>query len=107
MAFVPILSDMASSPKLRVAVFGGGLAGAAIANALFRQPHLEVQIYESAPEFSERGQAIGLAINAQRALARLVPDAEKMLARAGAVPMHSTRILIVSPFCCYSLRREC
>ncbi|KAF2228799.1 FAD/NAD(P)-binding domain-containing protein [Viridothelium virens] len=87
---------MGGSEKLRVAVTGGGLAGAAIANALFRQPHLDVHIYESAPEFSERGQAIGLAVNAQRALARLLPDAEDVFQRAGAVPMHSTRILMGS-----------
>ncbi|KAL9621525.1 MAG: hypothetical protein Q9160_004055 [Pyrenula sp. 1 TL-2023] len=61
---------------MRVAVTGGGLAGAAIINALFREPHLDVHKFESASEFSERGQAIGLAINAQRALARLLPDAE-------------------------------
>ncbi|KAL9105642.1 MAG: hypothetical protein Q9227_009221 [Pyrenula ochraceoflavens] len=87
---------MADSNKLRIAVTGGGLAGAAIANALFRQLHLDVHIYESALEFSERGQAIGLAINAQRALARLLPDDEAVLQRAGAVTMHSTRIIMGS-----------
>ncbi|KAI9666324.1 MAG: hypothetical protein M1821_004259 [Bathelium mastoideum] len=87
---------MAGSNKLRIAVSGGGLAGAALANVLFRQEHLEVQLFESAPQFSERGQAIGVAINAQRALAHLVPDAEDLLTRAGAVPMHSTRLLMVS-----------
>lgn len=97
---------MGSSDKLRVAVNGGGLAGAAIVNALFRQPHLDVHIYESAPEFSERGQAIGLAINAQRALARLLPDAENVLQRAGAVPMHSTRILMVNPSACRQHRHH-
>ncbi|KAI9708183.1 MAG: hypothetical protein M1820_004137 [Bogoriella megaspora] len=86
--------NMVGSNKLRIAISGGGLAGAALANILFRQDHLEVQLFESAPEFSERGQAISVAINAQHALARVVPDAEDLLKRAGAVPMHSTRLLM-------------
>lgn len=87
---------MSSSRKIQIAISGGGLAGAAIARALFRQPHLEVHVYESAPEFSERGQAISIAINAQRALARLIPDVEQMFLHAGAVSMNSSRIMIVS-----------
>ncbi|KAF2121027.1 hypothetical protein BDV96DRAFT_484648 [Lophiotrema nucula] len=87
---------MESTRKIIIAISGGGLAGAAAARALLRQPHLEVHIYESAPEFSERGQSIGLAINAQRALKSLVPDSGNLLSRAGAVPMNSTRIMIGS-----------
>jgi salicylate hydroxylase len=44
--------------------------------------------------------AIGMAINAQRALGKLVPDVEEMFKRAGAVTMNSWRIMLVS---CYVL----
>ncbi len=53
---------------IRVAIIRGGLAGAALARALVQCPHLEIQVYESAPTFSERGGAIGLSCNAKSAL---------------------------------------
>ncbi|KAH3946298.1 hypothetical protein HBH53_132260 [Parastagonospora nodorum] len=87
---------MAEPRKIQIAVSGGGVAGAAIARALCQQSHIEVNIYESAPEFSERGMAIGLAINAQRALGKLVPDLEDMFERAGAVKMNSSRIMLAA-----------
>ncbi|KAH7408781.1 hypothetical protein DE146DRAFT_786177 [Phaeosphaeria sp. MPI-PUGE-AT-0046c] len=85
---------MTESRKIQVAVSGGGLAGAAIALALYKQPHIELNVYESAPEFSEKGMAIGMAINAQRALSKLVPDVDEMFQRAGAITMNSTRIML-------------
>jgi salicylate hydroxylase len=87
---------MESPRKLKIAISGGGLAGAALANTLSRLPHLQVDIYESASEFAERGQGIGMAINAQRALGRLVPQSEELFARVGYVTMNSSRIMIVS-----------
>ena len=89
------MSDTSASPKLRVAICGGGLAGAAIANALIHHPHLEVHIYESSSTFSERGAAVGLAINAQKALDVIIPSGKDLLSRAGAVSMNSTRIVVV------------
>jgi salicylate hydroxylase len=89
---------MAETRKIEIAVSGGGLAGAAIARALYQQPHIQVNVYESAPEFLEKGMAIVVAINAQRALAKLVPDVEEMFKRAGAVTVNSSRIMLVS---CY------
>ncbi|KAH8881936.1 salicylate hydroxylase [Thozetella sp. PMI_491] len=86
---------MTATPT-RIAIIGGGLAGATVANALVHLSGLEVHIYESAPEFSERGAAIGLSSNAQLALKAVIPDAEELLQRAGAVPMNSTRIVIGS-----------
>jgi salicylate hydroxylase len=86
---------MAPTHKIRVAISGGGLAGAAAARALLHQSHLEVHIYESAPEFSERGLGIGMAINAQRAMKHLVGDVDDFFSRAGAVSMNSTRIMMV------------
>ncbi|KAM7210407.1 hypothetical protein V8F06_014211 [Rhypophila decipiens] len=89
---------------IRIAIIGGGLAGAALANALVRVPKLEVHVYESAAEFSERGAAVGLSINAQRALEHVFSSsrtsataattvAKDLLVRAGAVPMNSSRVL--------------
>jgi salicylate hydroxylase len=87
---------MAEPRKIRIAISGGGLAGVAIARALYKQDHIQVHVYESALEFSEKGMAIGMAINAQRALSRLVPDVEEMFKRAGAVTINSSRIMLVS-----------
>ena len=59
-----------------------------------KHPHLDVQIYESAPEFSERGAAVGLSINAQRALTEISPDQREALEKAGAVSQNSSRVII-------------
>lgn len=91
----PHMASSEAPSKLRIAISGGGLAGAAIANALFRQPHLDVHVYESAKEFSESGNAIGIAINAQRALSMIVPDADNLYRRVQAMQKSSTRIMIV------------
>lgn len=82
---------------IKIAVIGGGLAGATIANALLRHAHLQVHVYESAPEFSERGAAIGLPGYALVALQQVVGVSEvsAMLQRAGAVLQASTRTCIV------------
>jgi 2-polyprenyl-6-methoxyphenol hydroxylase-like FAD-dependent oxidoreductase len=87
---------MAKTPKIQIAIVGGGLAGAAIALALHQQAHVQVNVYESASEFSEKGLGIVMAINAQRALGKLVPDVEALFERAGAVTVNSTRIMLVS-----------
>lgn len=91
---------MTATP-IRVAIIGGGLAGATLANALVRTPHLQIQVYESAPEFSERGAAIGLATNFQQALAQIIPSAKTILEKAGAVAMNSSRIVLVSLQDCF------
>lgn len=85
-----------STTALRIAIIGGGLAGITLANTLVRIPHLDVQVYESAPEFSERGAALGLSSNALTALQHILPSAQDLLSKAGAVPMNSTRFLLVS-----------
>lgn len=88
---------MAETSSIKIAVIGGGLAGASIANALLRRAHLDVHVYESAPEFSERGAAVGLAGDAQRALKQVVGEAEAitLLEKAGAVAQASSRLCIV------------
>lgn len=90
---------MTETPSIKIAVIGGGLAGATIAHALLRHAHLDVHVYESAPEFSERGAAVGLADDAQRALQQVlgVTEARALLDRAGGVVQASTRLCIVRP----------
>lgn len=79
----------------RVAIIGGGIAGASLANALVKIDRVQFEIYESGAEFSERGAAVGLAANAQRALDRVTPSAEALLTRASAVAMASSRLQLV------------
>ncbi|KAI6083364.1 salicylate hydroxylase [Hypoxylon rubiginosum] len=81
---------------IRIAIIGGGLAGASAANALFHLPHVDVHVFESAPEFSERGAAVGLSVNAQRALNAFIPPDKGVLQKAGAVAMNSSRIILGS-----------
>jgi len=82
-----------SSPKIHIAISGGGIAGATLINALLKHEHLDVQIYESAAEFSERGAAVGLSSVAQDALNEMAITG--VLEAAGAVPMNSSRAIIV------------
>ncbi|RDA90086.1 hypothetical protein CP533_5562 [Ophiocordyceps camponoti-saundersi (nom. inval.)] len=83
-------------PRLRIAIIGGGIGGCAMANGLMRIPHLDTHVFEAAPDFSERGAALGLGSNHRRALAYLLSSVDETLAKAGAVPMASTRIMIGS-----------
>lgn len=87
---------MANDARIRVAIIGGGLAGAALANALIQFTHIDLHLYESAPEFSERGAAVGLSGNALEALRHILPSSRELLAKAGAVSMNSSRVMIVS-----------
>ena len=89
------MTTASDAPGLRIAITGGGLAGATLAHALIKHSHLDVRLYESASEFSERGAAVGLSGNAQRALVELGLSLREALDKAGAVRMNSSRIQIV------------
>jgi len=81
---------------IRVAVVGGGIAGVITANALNKISHIDVHVYESAPEFSERGQGVGLSQLALQALDDIIPSATELLkTQAGAVPIGASRLVIV------------
>lgn len=82
------------TPSIRIAIIGGGLAGASLIHALIKSPHLDVHIFEAAPEFKEAGMAIGIARNAQAALRLIGPSAEKCLDQAGAVPMKGVKFML-------------
>ena len=86
---------MSSEQSIKIAIIGGGLAGATLASALFRHPHLDINIFESAAEFSERGAAVGLAVNAQAAIAEIGGPMVDVIERAGGVAMASTRLSMV------------
>ncbi|KAI0015786.1 salicylate hydroxylase [Xylariomycetidae sp. FL0641] len=87
---------MSPTTPIRVAISGGGLAGASLLHALSRYPHLDVHLFESAPALKESGMAIGLARNAQAALELLLPGpaATACLRRAGAVPMRGVSFML-------------
>jgi salicylate hydroxylase len=59
---------------IRLAIVGGGIGGLCLALGLRKHPHIEVEIYEAAHQFSEIGAGIGVGKNAQRALELLGPD---------------------------------
>lgn len=82
------------APSIRIAIIGGGLAGASLIHALIKSPHLDVHIFEAAPEFKEAGMAIGIARNAQTALRLIGPSAEQCLDQAGAVPMKGVKFML-------------
>ncbi|KAI0813185.1 FAD/NAD(P)-binding domain-containing protein [Xylaria sp. FL0064] len=84
--------------RIRIAIIGGGLAGTLMASYLSRTAaSVDVQVYESAPEFSDRGYGIGLSRFALQALEQIIPGASDMLkSDAGAVKTGASRIAIGS-----------
>lgn len=54
--------------KLKVAVIGGGIAGLALTTQLVKYQHLDVHLFESAPQFSEIGAGISFGANAVKAI---------------------------------------
>ncbi|KAI9154673.1 6-methylsalicylic acid decarboxylase atA [Paramyrothecium foliicola] len=66
-----------ASNQIRVAIIGGGPAGATLANALFRIPHIAFQLLESAPMFYERGSGVGLSDNARLTLKQTLGSAKQ------------------------------
>lgn len=81
---------------IKIAIIGGSIAGCSLAHGLFRHPHIEFDVFDAKPSFSERGAGVSLALNARKALHALGIDAEAALKRAGAVAMGSSYCMIVS-----------
>ncbi|TPX17863.1 uncharacterized protein E0L32_002964 [Thyridium curvatum] len=82
------------SEPIRVAIVGGGIAGASLFHALLQRPHLDVHIFESAAEFKEAGAAIGVARNGLAALDLIGSSAAQCLERAGAVAQRGVRAML-------------
>lgn len=80
--------------SIRVAISGGGLAGATLLHALAKHSHLDVHIFESASAFKERGAAVGISRNALSALDLIGRTATACLKRAGAVPQKGVRFML-------------
>ena len=86
---------MAQQPhRLRIAISGGGIAGASLFHALLKQAWVDVHIFESAPEFREAGAAVGLTRNAQSALGLIGQSAIQCFERAGAVPQRGAHLIL-------------
>lgn len=82
--------------RIRIGVVGGGLAGVTVAIALVKHPHVDVQVYESAPQFFERGAGIGLSPLTLEALDDIIPSAVELLkTHAGAVDADAARLVVV------------
>lgn len=82
------------SSSIRVAILGGGLAGASLLHALLKHPHLDTHIFEAATEFKEAGAAVGVARNGLAALDLIGSTASQCLERAGAVPQRGVRFML-------------
>ena len=82
--------------RIRVAISGGGLAGATLARSLMKLPNIDLRIYESAPAFKEWGAAVGLTQNAQQALQLIDPELWASFDLAGALQMNGMRTIVVS-----------
>jgi salicylate hydroxylase len=66
---------MTRQKPISVAIVGGGIGGLCLAIGLQRLAHIDVAIYEAAPEFKEISAGIALGPNAQRALEKISPEA--------------------------------
>lgn len=60
--------------KINVAVAGGGIAGLALAVGLVKQPHVEVRVYESVPQYRDVGAGLALHLNAIKAMSLIGPE---------------------------------
>lgn len=63
-----------SRKPIRVAISGGGLAGATLFHALLKHPHLDIYIFESANAFKKADAAASIAHNALSALKLIGPS---------------------------------
>ncbi|KAK6222017.1 hypothetical protein LQW54_001240 [Pestalotiopsis sp. IQ-011] len=74
-----------SSSTIRVAVVGGGLAGAALLRGLLRYSHIAADLYEARLSFKEDLPGIDLSPLSQVVLHAIDPSTDACLDRAGAV----------------------
>lgn len=84
------------SPPIRLAIIGGGLAGATLAHALLKHPHILFNVYESKATFTESGYGVGLGPKAIAALEHIGPEMKDTLTASGAHQDLSQKIVMVS-----------
>lgn len=76
-----------SRKRLSIGIVGGGIGGVAFAVALSRDPGLDVQLFEAAPQFSEIGAGVSFGPNAVRAIQLLGLEASyRRIADASPAP---------------------
>lgn len=66
-----------ASPKIRVAIAGGGISGLCLAIGLLKCPLLDVQVYEGAKAFADIGAGLALHGNAIRAMEMIGPEVKQ------------------------------
>lgn len=60
--------------RIKVAIAGGGIAGLALAAGLSKKPHIQIDVYESVPEYKDVGAGLALHMNAIKAMALIGPE---------------------------------
>ncbi|KAK4983607.1 hypothetical protein LTR66_002820 [Elasticomyces elasticus] len=65
------------SPKIKIAIAGGGIGGLCLAAGLVKKPHIDVHIYESVPEYKDVGAGLALHMNAIKAMDLIGPEVKK------------------------------
>ena len=63
--------------KIKVAIVGGGIGGLCLAAGLVSQPHLDVHVYESVPEYKDIGAGLALHMNAIKGMDLIGPHVKK------------------------------
>ena len=69
-----------SSPKISIAIAGGGLAGLGLAVCLQKLPHLDIQVYEGAREYTDIGSGLAIHPNGLRAMELLGEEVKRAYA---------------------------
>ena len=64
------------TPKIRIAILGGGIAGLTLGAGLAKNPNVDFHIYESVPEYKDIGAGLALHLNAIKAMS-LIGDEVK------------------------------
>lgn len=82
------------TPTIRIAISGGGVAGASLLRSLLAHAHLDAHIFESAPQFREEGVAFGIGRNATAALDLMGGSARACLELAGGVQMKGSALWV-------------
>ena len=67
------MGSLDPSPKICIAIVGGGIACLCLARGLSQYDHLDVQVYEATPGYADVGAGISLHKNAIRAMELIDP----------------------------------
>ena len=66
-----------SSPKISVAIAGGGIGGLSLAAGLLKCPHLDVQVYEGVEVYADMGAGLAIHGNGIRAMELLGEEVKR------------------------------